>query len=92
MKNKTILPEVFITKYALTTGIRLVENVEYDSEFPRMISFIGKHLREHFHRPYWHTTLEDALDHVEQMRIKKIKSMQKQIAKLENYEVKMLEG
>lgn len=73
---------VYITKYALTQGIfeRTAEVCEDINT--RMISVIGN-LKEYYHKPYWHETLEDAKKHAESMRLKKIESLKKQIRKLE---------
>lgn len=74
--------KVWITKYALTQGIwekdaRVCHNISED-----MIS-LEENEYNYFHKPFWHDSQEDAIAHAEQMRIKKIASHRKQIAKLE---------
>ena len=69
----------WVTKYALTTGIQVVSGNVTDG----MLSYsTGKYL-EHAHGKDWHRTPESALARAEEMRLAKIKSLQKSIAKLE---------
>jgi len=71
----------WITKYALTSGI-----LEYETS----ISGIGdggmicaENSYQCFHKPYWHDTEVEALAHADQLRLKKIASLKKQIERLE---------
>jgi len=83
--------KVWITKYALTAGILAVE-----AELSTINAGIVKcrrspaHLQEYAHSGEWHTSQSDAIDRAEDMRDAKIKSLRKQIAKLEamKFEVK----
>lgn len=75
--------EGFITKYALTRGIRKatlkVDGAGYASERPfSFLGFSGK--------SGWARTKEEAVKQAEAMRKKKIASLKKQIAKLEKLE------
>lgn len=74
-KEKKIL-EVYITKYALTSGSIIVADAELwlenDSQRKPMITvkttgvaFCGS---VYYHGDDWHTTKEDALAHVEKMK------------------------
>lgn len=76
--------KVYITKYALTDGIQEYDNAEVSTISRTMISIIrpGK-LRLCFHKPHWHETREAAIQRAEEMRLKKIASLNKQIEKLE---------
>lgn len=70
----------FITKYALVTGI-IEKEGEITSTSSSMIQ-TGRY--EFFHRPYWHLTKEDAVERAELLRANKIKSLEKQLAKLKS--------
>ncbi len=76
---------VWVTSYALTSGIRKVE-VE-SSHTPTMVCSIegNGNLTETFHGEGtdWHRTEQGALDRAEVMRVAKIASLKKSIAKLE---------
>lgn len=76
--------KIWITKYALSEGIIEKEGEECPG-FPRMIQIRipGKASSEFFHKPDWHTSKEEAISRAEEMRQKKIASLQKQIKKLE---------
>ena len=73
--------KVYITKYALTQGI-------YEMEVHRMSedgsSVYGKAWNEAYHGngKEWCRTKEEAIKRAEEMRIKKIESLEKQIKKL----------
>lgn len=74
--------KVWITKYALSKGIKEKE-VEQSDSFPEIVR------RKDFYDSYygegkeWHRTKESALAKAEEMRKKRIASLRKQIEKLE---------
>ena len=74
--------KVWITKYALTSGI-----FEVDAETCTSPSLIAVRtpgeLTAYFHNNDWHKSKEDAIARAEAMRTKKIASIRKSIAKLE---------
>lgn len=76
---------VFITKYALTDGILQRDTVgPVDEE--RYVTVVwpdGLNGVAHFGRNDWYDTRDFAVKRAEQMRQAKIKSLQKQITKLE---------
>lgn len=79
--------KVWITKYALTEGIREAD-VDQPSAEPSMVVEEPKsndRYRQYFHGEgrEWHRTREAAEAKAEQMRQAKIASLKKQIAKLE---------
>lgn len=81
--------KVWITKYALTAGVFGTEAVQPVSG--RMVVVkarpgCGSNGVEYFHGRDWHTSHSDAIDQAEDMRDAKIKSLRKQIAKLEALE------
>lgn len=74
--------KVWITKYALSTGIKELE-VEQSDGFLDMVR--GKLLNDYYHGEGmdWHRTYESATVRANEMRQKKIASLKKQIEKLE---------
>lgn len=72
----------WITKYALTTGIKetIVEDC-FDTS-PSMVGDTDGQYKAYYHGKDWHRTLGAALTRAREMRDAKIKSLQKQIAKL----------
>ncbi|MFU9138489.1 hypothetical protein [Erwinia tasmaniensis] len=73
------MTKAYITKYALTKGIYEAQG-RLSEYFPDM--FIEEHYRQHHHGNDWHITLEDAISRAEEMRIKKLQSLDKQMKKL----------
>lgn len=71
--------KVFITKYALTTGIFAADVEDCGNGMVREAVRFGSF----FHGKEWHLTREAAIKHAEVMRLKKVHSLNKQIAKLE---------
>ena len=80
--------KVYITKYALTQGI-FEKDVEIcqstlNPNASNMIRVLDKfHEFYHGEGKEWHRTLESAIKRSEEMRLKKIGSLSKQIAKLQ---------
>lgn len=76
--------KVWITKYALTTGIKEVAG-EISENCPSMFCDNGSPYPQYFHGEGrdWHRTLEGAKAKAEEMRVAKIASLQKQIKRLE---------
>lgn len=88
MENNTTI-KVFLTKRALTEGIKEVEARVYDiskdvAEVSNTI-YGGLAWKEYYHGEGkdWHRTLESAKARAEIMRTKKIDTLKKQIDKLE---------
>jgi hypothetical protein len=78
--------KVFVTKYALTQGILEVE-VEGEPTVGDMVVSIPKpgNYRDCFHGEGkdWHRTLDAARERAEKMRLAKVASLKKSIAKFE---------
>jgi len=75
--------KVWISKYALTQGIFEMD-AEQSENFPEMINRVGNHIETyHVEGRDWHLTKEDAIKKAEEMRLKKIESVKKQLSKLE---------
>ena len=72
----------YITKHALTGGIEKLEVRDCFDISPTMVARDG-HFTGHYHGGDWHRDYADALVKAESMRVKKIASLKKQIAKLE---------
>ena len=86
---------VYITKYALSQGILKVE-AEVVSDDGDMISWRpeGKYtLRQYFHGRGrdWHTTLESAMKRAEDMRLRKVASLNKQLHKIATTAIQVVE-
>ena len=80
MKNEQI--SAYITKYALTTGIYFAKGEVCHEISSKMFSDIRRCGSLNYHGNEWHRTKEDAIMRAEEMRDRKIKSLEKQIAKL----------
>jgi hypothetical protein len=77
--------KVWITKYALTTGIFEAEGRVCVGVSLTMIEVAREgSMSQHFHGDDWHDNPESAKRKAEQMRIKRIASLKKQISTLEN--------
>lgn len=73
----------YITKHALTVGIKPI-CVELCSDIsPDMVCEVDDVWHSHFHGNDWHRTRDEAVARAEQMRVAKIESLKKQLAKLE---------
>lgn len=76
--------KIWISKYALSVGIEEVE-AEFDDAYPNMVRIpsdkIGYYTR-YFHGTDWHRTREGAVQRAENMRIRKLNSLNKQLKKL----------
>lgn len=73
--------KAYITKYALSNGITEIDAEDCFYISPDMIK--DAHQSAAYHANEWHRTLEAAQQRAEQMRVAKISSLRKQIAKLE---------
>lgn len=75
--------KVWITKYALTQGIYSYGYATVCNATGTMIEVVNKTGFGHnyYHKPDWHETEEEAIARAEEMRLKKIKSLEKQLAK-----------
>ena len=75
--------KVWISKYALTTGI-FERQVKVCDGNPDMVeTMMDKSFQSYFHVGEWHTTKAEAILKAEDMRQRKIASLKKQLAKLE---------
>ena len=72
----------YITKYALTKGIVRREVHDCFDISLDMVADVGSG-NVSYHGNDWYRTYDDALRQAESMRLKKISSLKKQIAKLE---------
>jgi hypothetical protein len=72
--------KIWITQYALTSGIKECDaTVPQDPYYGGRMAVVGQ---SYFHLPHWHTTPEAAQLQAELMRLKKLKSLERSIAKL----------
>ena len=73
--------KVWITKYALTSGIKEME-VEQSEDFPDIVKGKTWNDSQQGEGREWHRTYESAIAKAEEMRLKRIESLKEQIAKL----------
>lgn len=73
--------KVYITKYALTTGI-IESEADIIERDPKMIYTVINSYNVYFFKPDWHQNKNEAIYKAEEMRKKKIASLEKQIEKL----------
>ncbi|MDE5526641.1 hypothetical protein [Elizabethkingia meningoseptica] len=74
----------YITKYALTKGIIEKECLLTSNDMIRTTD----EYPQYFHVNEWFASKEDAIERAEQMRIKKLQSLNKQVNKLTNLKFK----
>ena len=74
--------KIYITKYALTVGIKEEYAETSDLDECATVRKPGDY-PQYFYGNDWHVTKEEAICKAEMMRIKKIASLSKQITKLE---------
>ena len=67
---------VYITKYALTRGIIKIDGVLDSASNSIRVDWTR------YHKPDWHMNRSVAVDQAERMRLAKIKSLEKQLAKM----------
>ena len=72
----------WVTKYALTTGIDKVSGNVCHGISSEMLSYGTQSFHATAHGDEWHRTEAEAVARAEQMRLKKIAGLEKQIAKL----------
>lgn len=76
---------VYVTKYALTSGVIVCENPQFYPEYPTMVG-VPKPNRPHsallFHKPHWHEEEHEAVARVAWMVDRKLKSIEKARKKL----------
>ena len=81
--------KVWITKYALTSGISEA-TAGYSIGNPGNVVVSGNQnehsCQQYFHRGEWHLSKNDAVEQAYWLRNKKIKSLEKQIEKLKKME------
>jgi len=79
----------YITKYALTFGIYSTKGEVSGDTFIQKARESGE-FDQYFHGNEWHLSKEEALAHAEEMRIRKLKSLDNQIKKISRlkFEVK----
>lgn len=88
MKDKrTIIKEVWLTKYALTNGVERLENVE-DVGDGMIADRKSGGWTNHYHGREWHRSHADAVADVLSRIAAKRKSIAKTLAKLDKLEAK----
>lgn len=76
--------KVWITKYALTQGLYLIDgyiDARKDTMFVR--TKISGGPPEYYNKPYWHKHKADALRHAHELRLKRVDALKRSITKIE---------
>ena len=73
--------KIYVTKFALTKGI-LEKEAEICSTVNEKMIKVDSKYPEYLHKPFWHTSKEDAIVHAEILRENELKSLEKRIEKL----------
>jgi len=76
--------KVYITQYLLTKGIIEEDAINVSEVGDSMIKVNRSGYTYYYSKPYWYTDKQEAIEHAESLRQKKIASLKKQIKKLEN--------
>ena len=84
MGNIPPVSTVWVTKYALTSGIQKREVLSVTGRMVKVKPFSGEFQSVYFHGDDWHTDLDAAIAHVKAKASRKKWSLQKQILKLES--------
>ncbi len=85
--------DVWITKYALTTGIHMARGEVCINVKSNMILVRDNRLGwTYFHAPFWHRTEAAALDHFGELIAAKRKSIAKSLAKLDQLASRVASG
>jgi hypothetical protein len=77
--------KVWVTKFVFTEGI---EEVDAEQCSPTMVAVRSRQWTQYVHKPFWHTSREDAVAHAEKMRIAKLASLKKSMEKIQKLEFK----
>ena len=78
--------KVWITKHALTLGIYEKEAEacgKGEADLIRVSPEETGYFTEYFHKPDWHPNRDLAVDRAQEMLLKKLQSLKKQVARLE---------
>ena len=71
--------DAWITKYAMTSGI-LKKRVEDCFNLSKdMVQVVGSHIMDVYHGHDWHRTENEAIERANEMKRKKIASLEKQL-------------
>jgi hypothetical protein len=83
--------KIWVTKYLFTAGIIERETILKDGN--DKMAWVGSGFeRQCFFRPDWHLTREDAVEQAKRMIVSKRKSIQKQLAKVDEVERELKEA
>lgn len=84
--------EVWVTKYALTAGIQHYAQARVCARINDQMIDCGRHRLFHGEGKDWHRSEAAALEHADKMRIAKLASLKRQMAKIERMTFKITEG
>jgi len=77
--------KIFVTRYVLTKGI-LVFEAEAAEGCENMVVVKGGagRFRTYFHKPYWYTSLDEAIAHARKILEKKVSSLETSLMKFQS--------
>jgi hypothetical protein len=76
------MTKYYITKYALSKGVMILDAEKTGTE-----GMIRGCPNQYFHPPDWHESWDEARLQIQKMRLAKIKSLKKQLDKLESMSI-----
>lgn len=81
---------IWVTRYALTIGTSVHEVPDgtdiTGTRIPIQDPQLSTYFPKYFHKPYWHTSREAAVEHVKALLAKARKSLKTQMEKLDKFE------
>jgi len=83
--------KAYVTKYALTQGIMVVESEMVEDSGETMIRFGNQSFPTYAHGNDWYLSEEAARARVEEMRQRKLAALRKQVVRLEKLKIKVME-
>ena len=78
---------VWLTRFALTTGVEEIEVLEMDGVWAKVRQVTTLNGWDLVWSGHWHETKEEAMAHAERMRKNKIAALRKQIARLKTQRI-----
>jgi len=78
------MTKIYVTKYTLTGGIQEVDAVVDDDKGMAFYKAEGSIYTQYVSLPFYHFSKESAIAHAEELRAKKLKSLEKSIKKIKS--------
>jgi len=78
------MTKIYVTKYALSNGIQEVDADIDDDKGMALYKAEETIYTQYVHLPFYHLSKESAIAHAEELRAKKLKSLEKSIKKIKS--------